>query len=182
MLDKSEYDKAIDAHVTAATQMAALGHHKEALDMTVQLVALAWELTRPKAEFYDKDISYAIPDEYRHVIAKLHIHVVTDDEGYAMMAWGMGLNMDGNEIVSKGDLPDEAFGKMMEVIDTELHKGFGHLDMSRVTTFEDYAKGAKKSKPVTTTHIKVGQEQIDAAVAEFRDDLDSILDTWGGES
>ena len=179
MLTKDEYDAAIDAHVEAASQMAQLGHTKEALKMTVQLVELAWVLTRPDAEMHHKNIDGMIPDEYRHVIKALNVYVIVDEEGYAVMAWGKGEDTDGNQAIAAKKLPDDAFDRMMAVIDEAIEEHFGHLDLSRVTNWDEAVGKAAKS-PITTTHIKLNNERIEEEVEKFSTELDSLFDTWGG--
>lgn len=186
MLTKDEYLNALDAHVQAGMAMAKAGRIKQAMSMLTGIISLAWELTRPTTEHYERDISGRIPDEYRELIDVLQIHVIVekDDDGkeYALMAWGQGRNRDGNDVIDEDKLPDHAYPKVMAVIDEELKAHFGYLDMSKVSDLDEELAKSKLQKfgGLTTTHIEVTQESIDKQVAEFSEKLDSMLDNWGG--
>lgn len=181
MLTRDEVFNTVDAHLQAMLSMVSHGHHAEAAAMLKGLTDLIWEVTRPDAEYRTKNVSYAIPDEYRSEISELVIHVVTDEDGKALMAWGEALDNDGNDIVVKGKVTKEMHGTMMAVIDETMEEHFGHIDRSKVTSMYELEKRWGESKtPMTTAHIEVTKEAIDQAAAEFNDEFDRLFETWGG--
>lgn len=179
MLTRPEFENAVDAHVTAAMDLAKHGHMKESMGMVRSLISLTWELTRPDAQCLHRDISYAIPDEVRDKMVELHINVIVDEEGAAMMAWGQGKNRDGNDMFGGSELPDGWHERMTAIIDAELKEHFSHLDMSKVSSMDE-ALGKIKGKPTTTTHVEVTKEAIDKAAAEFNEEFDRLFSVWEG--
>lgn len=181
MLTKDEVLDTMDAHITAMMSMVSRGYQTEAVAMLKGLTDLVWEVTRPDATMRTKDVSHAIPDDYRSEIASLVIRVVIDEDGCALMAWGEANDHDGNDLVGSNKVSKEMHGAVMAVIDEQMDEHFADVDRSRVTTMEDVEERAEKKKgPMTTAHIEVTKDAIEQAAAEFNEEFDRLFETWGG--
>lgn len=179
MLTKDEFFEAIDAHMSAMLEVARHGDISGAMSMAKAILTVTWELSRPEVQRHSVDISGHIPDDMRSIIKSLKLVVITEGENVGMMAWGAGLNHDGNDILKDDEkLTEDQIAAVLEVIDEQMEAHFGHLDTSKVTKMESLAKRDKG--PMTTAHVNITKEAIDKAAAEFNDEFDRLFETWGG--
>jgi hypothetical protein len=179
MLTQSQYRECIEAHMNGATMLASMGHFEEATKMIGGLFPMTWEITRPHINFIEKDISGYLPDEYRADINALYMILVVDDEEMEiLMVWGRAIDNDGNDILHSDDNQCK-FPLITAILDERTLIDYGQYGQRHVTTLKE-AVGQADEPLVATTHVQINAEHIDREVEKFSDELDSLLEGWGG--
>jgi hypothetical protein len=167
MLDREQFHAAINSMLMAGMHFIQTGNLNASQRLLGGVVTAAWELSRPDAVIHSVDIYEHVPDDLKRIMASLTVNVIVDGEGAPLMGYGEGRDHAGADAQFGGVLTTAQHNALSNVIDEQLKAHFGHLDLTKVTRMDELM-------------VETTRETIDKQVEGFRDELDSLFETWGG--
>jgi hypothetical protein len=167
VLSHEEYYEAMDSIVAGGIQLAAAGKQLEALKTLGSLIKAAWVLTREGATMHVVDCTDRVPEELRSTILSFEVVCVVDEANDPLVGFGRARNHEGGSVAEGHQLTTAQHSIMMRLTDDCMKEHFGHLDMSGVAKMSD-------------AFVEEVRQDLDKQVEEFRSELDSLFETWGG--
>jgi hypothetical protein len=157
VLSREQFDACLDAQFKAGLTLAAGGNIEASMKLIAASTSLAWEITRPGAQMLTVDLTDRLDDDLRAIVKRYSMNVVIDEDDVPLMGFAEG----------GGEPTPEMMKFLLKLGDDAMSEHFPHLDMSAVTKLDDLM-------------VETTRDTIDQQVEDFREEFDSLFETWGG--